>query len=243
MAATLHLVQPAPRPAEGHCAGCGVRPLTFCAPLQGWALAELEGIAGHATLRPGDTLFREGEPAACFFNVTEGALKLFKLLPDGRRQITGFLFAGDVLGLGAEAVYGCTAEALTAVRLCRFPRRRLETLMAAHPEMERRLLGLAGHELAEAQEQMLLLGRKTAQERLASFLLQLSQRARRRGRPDDPVDLPMGRSDIADYLGLTTETVSRGFTRLKTAGLIRLLPGHRVALAERHRLEALAAGL
>jgi CRP/FNR family transcriptional regulator len=98
-------------------------------------------------------------------------------------------------------------------------------------------------ELVAAQDQMLLLGRKSAKEKIASFLLKLSRRAERRGHPHNPVYVPMSRSDIGDYLGLTTETVSRTFTQLKTAGTIRLLDGHRVDLARVDELEAIAEGL
>ncbi|MSP49514.1 MAG: hypothetical protein EXQ95_09330 [Alphaproteobacteria bacterium] len=108
------------------------------------------------------------------------------------------------------------------------------------PTLERRLLGMVSHELAAAQDQMLLLGRKTAKERLASFLLLLANAARRDGRSGNPVDLPMSRWDIADYLGLTVETVSRSFTQLRRQGMIRLLDGNRVDLAGPDDLQELA---
>ena len=109
--------------------------------------------------------------------------------------------------------------------------------------MGTRLRGMASHELAAAQEQMLLLGRKTAREKIASFLLMLSRRATQRGQAGDPVSVPMSRNDIGDYLGLTTETVSRTFTQLKRGGSINLLQGGKVALADRARLEDIAEGL
>jgi len=234
----------APRPGGrvGGCAACAVRGLTVCAPLNPAGLAEVEGLSLQLALSPGDQLFDEGEAADHVFNVTEGTLKIFKLLPDGRRQVTGFLFAGDFLGLASQETYAYSAEAVTPVRLCRFQRRQLDGLLGRHPEMERRLLSKASHELAEAQEQMLLLGRKTAKERVASFLLLLSRRAHQRGIAADPVAVPMSRTDIADYLGLTTETVSRTVTRLKSEGTIRLLPGGKVGLSDRAALEAIAAG-
>ena len=102
---------------------------------------------------------------------------------------------------------------------------------------------MASHELAVAQEQMLLLGRKTAREKVASFLLMLRKRARQRGQPGNPVPVPMSRNDIGDYLGLTTETVSRTFTQLKTAGLISLQTGGKVELSDIDRLRDLAEGL
>ena len=114
--------------------------------------------------------------------------------------------------------------------------------MERFPEIERQLLGRATHELAAAQEQMLLLGRKTAKERIASFLLMLSRAAVRRGQKENPVSVPMSRTDIGDYLGLTTETVSRTFTQLKKSGLIALQSGSKVELARRAALEELAEG-
>lgn len=231
-----------PRPGSGPaggCAACAVRGLTVCAPLNPSGLAEVEGLSTQVVLQGGDQLFDEGQRAEHVFNVTEGTLKIFKLLPDGRRQVTGFLFAGDFLGLASQETYAYSAEAVTPARLCRFQRRQLDGLLGRQPEMERRLLSKASHELAEAQEQMLLLGRKTARERVASFLLLLARRARQRGAVADPINVPMSRTDIADYLGLTTETVSRTFTRLKNDGTIRLLPGGKVSLLDRGSLETL----
>jgi CRP/FNR family transcriptional regulator len=101
---------------------------------------------------------------------------------------------------------------------------------------------MASHELAAAQEQMLLLGRKTAREKIASFLLMLSRRAAQRELPDDPVSVPMSRNDIGDYLGLTTETVSRTFSDLKGKGIIELLPAAKIRLARRQHLQEIAEG-
>ena len=127
-------------------------------------------------------------------------------------------------------------------RLCRFPRRRLEALLVEIPHLEQRLLAMASHELAAAQDQMVLLGRKSARERVVSFILMLSNSAMRHGRPGDPVFLPMSRSDIADYLGLTTETVSRTFTSLKKQGLIELLDDKRIRLSRMSALREIAEG-
>ncbi len=222
------------------CAVCGVRSLTVCAPLDNEALTAVEHIATRRTFESGDCIFDEGEPARHVFNVTEGAVKIFKLLADGRRQVTGFLFAGDFLGLASDEAYAYSAEAVSTTRVCRFQRRQLDEMLQRYPLMERRLLDIASNELAQAQEQMLLLGRKTAKERIASFLLLLSRRARQGGRQENPVTVPMSRSDIADYLGLTTETVSRTFTKLKSEGLIELLREGRVRLADKGTLTEIA---
>lgn len=243
-------IREAPRPVlarsggvRSPCSACSVRELAFCAPLEDEELAELSAIVSTVELEPGDPLFDEDQPARHIFNVTAGAMKVYKLLPDGRRQITGFLFAGDFLGLASGEVYAYSAEAVTHASLCRFSRQALEELLARFPKLEKRLLGMASHELAAAQEQMLLLGRKTAKEKIVSFLLTLSERAIRRGQPGDPVAVPMSRNDIGDYLGLTTETVSRTFTELKRAGLVTLLSGGKVQLSDPAALAELAEGL
>jgi CRP/FNR family transcriptional regulator len=224
------------------CGACSVRHLSVCAPLGSEELNEVTKIVTGKELEPGAPLFDETEPAKHVFSITSGSMKIYKLLPDGRRQIIGFLFAGDFLGLASKGGYAYSAESLSYVTLCRFPRKQLEELLARFPKMERRLLGMASHELAVAQEQMLLLGRKTAREKIASFLLMLSQRATRRGLADNPISLPMSRTDIGDYLGLTTETVSRTFTQLKAAGLFALHPLGKVELLDREALQTIAEG-
>ena len=239
----LQETQPRAAPLRAPCGACPVRHLTLCATLEEPELAEMSAIVSSMEIGPGEPLFDEGEPAQHLFNVTTGAVKIYKLLADGRRQMTGFLFAGDFLGLANEETYAYSAEAVTRTVLCRFPRRKLERLLEKYPKMEHRLLGMASHELAVAQEQMLLLGRKTAREKIASFLLMLSRRSVQRGQNADPVAVPMSRNDIGDYLGLTTETVSRTFTQLKQGGSINLLPGGKVEMADRARLEDIAEGL
>lgn len=239
---SLRPAEPRARGGTSPCHACTVRHLTFCQPLDDEELQQLSAIVAAVELVPGDPLFDESEPATHLFNVTAGTMKVYKLLPDGRRQITGFLFAGDFLGLARAETYAYSAEAVTHAALCRFPRKKLEDLLARYPKLESRLLGLASNELAAAQEQMLLLGRKSAKEKIVSFLLDLAERAARRGQSGNPIAVPMSRNDIGDYLGLTTETVSRTFTQLKTTGLIGLMPGGRVDLRDLVALRNMAEG-
>ncbi len=192
---------------------------------------------------PNDTVLTEGDAAHDVYNVTAGVLKIYKLLPDGRRQITGFLFPGDFLGLTHNGVYAYSAEALTPATLCRFSRNKLEALLQEIPHLEQRLLSMVSHELAAAQDQMVMLGRKSARERVVSFLLMLSRSASRRSEPANPVTVPMTRTDIADYLGLTIETVSRTLTQLKKQGLIELLGEKQIRLAQPEKLAGIAAGI
>jgi CRP/FNR family transcriptional regulator len=206
-------------------------------------LARLAAAAVVTEVPGGQCFIDEGEPANSFFNITAGTAKLFKLLPDGRRQITGFVGPGHFLGLAVSDTYAFSAEAIEDVRLCRFPRAKLRALLDDFPLMEKRLLEVAAHELVAAQEQMLLLGRKTARERLASFLLMLSRQGVPCGQPRRRFRLPMTRNDIADYLGLTIETVSRTLTRLRAEGVIQILSQSELGIPDVAALEGLAGGL
>ena len=189
---------------------------------------------------PGQNVFGEGDTADNIYEVVSGTLRLYKLLPDGRRQITGFLSAGQILGLAPEGSYVYSAEAITEVTLCRYTRRAVERLMDEVPGFARRLLAVTSHELRAAQDQMLLLGRKAAGEKVASFLLLMA--AQQGGESAEEVSVPMTRSDIADYLGLTIETVSRTFTKLKLDDVIALPTRGKVDILDRDRLEEFAAG-
>jgi CRP/FNR family transcriptional regulator len=222
------------------CGDCPAREDSICGVLDPSELAQMAAITRRIRMRPQDTLFSEGQPADDVFNITSGMVKLYKLLPDGRRQITGLLGMGDFLGMALGDTYAYSAEALTEGWLCRFRRTDLEARLIQFPQLQRRLFTMASNELRAAQDQMLLLGRKTAVERLCSFLLMLSRRAVLTGQKASPILLPMTRGDIADYLGLTIETVSRTLTRLKAAGLIAVLPGNKLRLDDPAALEAAA---
>lgn len=224
------------------CGACPVRSLTVCSVLEPEELRRLADITQTVRVDSNQAIFSEGDGADALYNVTAGTVKLYKLLPDGRRQITGFLITGDFLGLTVNESYAYTAETVTVTSLCRFSRRKMEALLDEFPKMQRRLFSMASNELAAAQDQMLLLGRKTAKEKICSFLLLLSKRATRRGHKENPVFVPMSRADIADYLGLTTETVSRTFTQLKTSGVISLLEGNRILIANLEALFDMAEG-
>ena len=199
----------------------------------------LVAVRTSQTVASGTTFVDEGEPALYVFTVVSGIVKLFKLLADGRRQIVGFLVPGDIFGFAPGNKYTASAEAVSSVTLHRCPRRQLERAFVELPGVERQLLDAINRELAAAQDQMVLLGRKTAHERLASFLLSLS---RRQSNDDNSVDLPMTRTDIADYLGLTMETVSRVFTVLKGSGCIATNGSSKVYILDSDALAELADG-
>lgn len=236
----------ASNPARGaqvkDCLRCEIRHLAFCGALDPKNLDEIQAIMQTRHINAGDHVINEGDEASSVFNIASGSIKLYKLLQDGRCQITGFLQPGDFCGIATDGTYAYSAEALEPTEICTMPRKKLEAVFARHPELERRLLAIISHELSVAQDQMLLLGRKTATERLAAFLLRQSERNERLQWPTNPVHLPMSRADIADYLGLTIETVSRTFTKLKEEGVIRLPAKTVVELADPERLRALAEG-
>jgi CRP/FNR family transcriptional regulator len=230
-------------PVAVKCAGCGARRVGVCHAVPEADLDRLSAAAVAMTLAPGEQFIEEGESSEAFFTLIDGTAKLLKMMSDGRQQITSFAGRGDFLGLAVGQRYSYSAEALDRVRLCRFSRARLRRLIADFPEMETRLLEITSHELVLAQEQMLLLGCKSARERLASFLVARASKAGAGRRAPLPVSLPMTRRDIADYLGLSIETVSRTLTHLKVAGLIAPAPAAGIVIRDFPGLAALAAGI
>lgn len=230
-----------PLPTGHPCQGCEVRDKAVCGVLDCARLADLKNLGRTLKLAPGQVLFHQGDPATRVFTLTKGMLKLYRLLADGRRQVTGFMQPGDFLGISIDDEHAFSAEALEPAQLCWFPRNRFDDFVEDHGAMERELYRMAAHELAAAQQQLVLLGRKTATERLASFLLAFAARA---DGPQDPgtdvVRLPMSRSDIADYLGLTKETVSRVISALRRDRVIRLQALDRVEIVDPQALEQCA---
>ena len=232
----------APLPPGHPCAGCGVRHRAVCGVLDSEELAKFKGQGRDLRLAAGQPLFHQGDDARRVFTLTTGALKLYKLLPDGRQQITGFIYPGDLLGVSVNDEHAFTAEALEESQLCCFPGARFDDFAERHSDMERELYSLAVHELAAAREQMVLLGRKTAAERLASFFVALAQRTERGSDCSTLLHLPMSRSDIADYLGLRKETISRVLGVLKSERVVRLRALDTIEILDRQRLEDIAAG-
>jgi CRP/FNR family transcriptional regulator len=225
------------------CACCDSRPTSVCNAIEDRDMARLAAITSSIDAPVGRIFIQEGESADNFFNITLGTARLFKLLPDGRRQITGFVGPGHFLGLAVSDTYAFSAEAMEPVRFCRFSRTRLRVLLDDFPALEKRLLEVAATELVAAQEQMLLLGRKTAVERLASFLLTQSVMGVPCGQPRAHLTLKMTRGDIADYLGLTIETISRTLTRLRNDRLIDIPSTTDVIIRNHAALANLAGGL
>lgn len=227
--------------SEGRCSFCDRQGKAVCSVLSCEELERLDSIMEEKTLAPGGTLFTEGDDLAFFFTVREGALRAVRLLPDGRRSVLDFLFAGDFLGLNAKGRYPYTAEAIAETALCCFPRPKFMALSAGMPKMMARLLGLFQGKAIASQNRNADLARKTPPERLAAFLVEMARRCGAK-KAAGTLRLPMSRADIADYLGLTVETVSRTFTRFKTDGLIALDNPGRVRLKNEAALKVLAEG-
>ncbi len=209
---------------------------------EGQSRSRLHGCTSERRLDAHEHLFFEGDRQAHVHVVLSGVIALYKLLADGRRQIVSFAYPGDVIGLDCAGVQVETAEALGPARVRCIPADAIDRLMRDEPGFGRQLLQVAASELAETRERMLCLGRQSACERLASFLLRIARRSEAAGGDGTNVHVPMKRGEIADFLGLTIETVSRNFTRLRVARVIRLSAGTEVEIIDRARLESIAAG-
>jgi CRP/FNR family transcriptional regulator len=224
------------------CGSCEVRANGVCNGVSRPDLPRLAALATIVEVSRGQTFILEDAPAEHFCILILGSAKLYKLLPDGRRQIIGFAYSGSFLGLAVSEGYAFSAEAIEPIRMCRMSRARLQTVLSDFRTLERRLLDVAVHDLVRAQEQMLLLGRKTVSERVASFLVFQTTRPQPRDVRWPRIHLPMSRIDIADYLGVTVETISRALAKLRECGVIAIPNVHELVIIDLPRLEALAHG-
>ncbi len=231
-----------PSSGLGRCRLCEHRYESLCGVLDCEELDRLDQVMTWVHYPPGKLIFMEGDKTDNYFNVSDGVVRAVKLMPDGRRTILDFLFKGDFLGLSNNGKYPFSAEAITPVKLCRFPRPRLQELFEEIPKMETRLLGIFGEKLAQAHSQIIDLGRKSPREKLATFLLWLSKKKTLTGE-DNTFYLPMSREDISDYLGLTVESISRTFSKFTREGLIEIENRKKIKLLDIEALEVLAESL
>jgi len=200
--------------------------------------ATVESFGANQLVLRDRLLFAQSDEARYVYRILSGVVRTYRMMPDGRRHVTDFLLAGDLIGFEIGEEHNVSAEAVTDCVVRRYPRRQLEQAANDQPVVARRLLTLACDRLAAAQSQMVSLGRKTAEERFASFLLGLVDRIRG---ADRAIAVPMTRADIADHLGLTIETVSRLFSRLRRDGVIELPDAHSFRLLDRDALEERSA--
>ncbi len=202
------------------------------------ALADAFAVMGAAMrFEHNSEIFGEGEPAEYFYRVVKGAVRTYKLLNDGRRQISAFHLTGDIFGLEAGTDHRFTADAIADSTVLVIKRTTLMTLASRDNDISSCLWAQATGDLLRAQDHMLLLGRKNAHERVASFLLEMAERSAGL----QSVELPMSRQDIADYLGLTIETVSRTLTLLESEAAIELPTSRRILLRDPAALRRLNA--
>ncbi|MFC0683609.1 Crp/Fnr family transcriptional regulator [Novosphingobium clariflavum] len=211
------------------CDLCVVRNRAICSALDAKELEALNAIGRTRTIAPGESLIWEGEDSVLVANVIDGVLKLSTNTEDGREQIVGVVYPSDFIGRPFGGTTGHGVTALTDAKVCVFSRRDFDAFAREHPALEHKLLERTLGELDRTRRWMLLLGRKSASEKLASFLLEMAERLVGQGCSFDfempnqkRVTLPFSRQQIADVLGLTIETVSRQFTRLKNEGIIDL---------------------
>jgi CRP/FNR family transcriptional regulator len=228
------------------CSTCSIRHRAICDALSADEIQALNRISRRRTVPAGQTILGEGEAHTVFANIVSGVVKLTKTLDDGRQHIIGLLFASDFLGRVFRKDNPYFAEAATDVELCVFPAAGFEKLLPEYPGLEHRLFQFTLTELDACQEWMLLLARKKAEERVASFLLMIAKRVPNMGcapsgRGDEVrFQLPLSRAEISDCLGLTIETVSRQITRLKTKGVIELINYREIVIPDVQALQQAA---
>jgi len=184
------------------------------------------------------TIFSEGDDADYSYKVISGAVRLSKMMSDGRRQIAEFALPGDFIGINWLEEHAMTAEALNDVTVVSYTRGRLERLGDENREIRAELFANLRHDLWAAQNHLVILGRQSALERVANFLVQLLDR--NRGQDKSHLEIPMTRQDIADYLGLTIETVCRMLTKLKASGVIGIPDRHTITVRNANALRRAA---
>jgi CRP/FNR family nitrogen fixation transcriptional regulator len=198
-------------------------------------LVALEQLGNRRSFARDEEIYAEGDRADCWFKVVSGTVRICKLMADGRRHIAEFFYAGNCFGLDGDGERAFAAEAVGDVIVMRFNRAATERLIDERPGLARRMCNMTLRNLAHAQTRLLMLGRMTAPERVASFLLELAERRDVRR----VLDVPMSRNDIADYLGLTIETVCRVLSAMKRDGAIAIPSPHRIEISNRDALEAI----
>ena len=228
------------------CSQCAIRHRAVCGALDDEQIAQLNAIARKKLVPAGQIIMSDQEPASFFANIVSGTVKLTKTIADGRQQIVGLLFPPDFLGRAFSDNNPYFAEAASDVEICVFPNAAFERLAGRYPGLQQRLFERTLDELDAARDWMVLLGRKSAEEKVASFLYLLARRAQLTvcGHLTAPsqvgFELPLSRADMADYLGLTIETVSRQMTRFKTAGKIAIVNNRQIEVADVAALARLA---
>ena len=224
------------------CSECGIRHRALCASLTDTDLAALSRLGRRRRVAKGESIVWAGDENMLCANIVSGVFKLDASTADGREQIVGLLYPADFIGRPYAPSSHYNVVALTDAELCVFPRTGFERVLQDRTELERMLLQRTLDELDHTREWMLLLGRKTAEEKIASFLVQMARRLSQGcvEAASDTFVLPLSRSEMADVLGLTIETVSRQMTKLRSAGIIDLRTTRSVRILDACALAARA---
>ena len=221
---------------HNRCSICKIRSYSFCRCLEEDELEDFENISIERNFTNKETIFLQEEKSNNIYNITEGNVKIYQMLSDGRIQIIGFLYPGDFFGSYKTGKYNYSAEAIGDVRLCVFKQEVLDAYLEKNMNLAKELLHMTSHELTLAQDRIGVLGKMNANERVAKFIINISEQRARIGWQDNPVSLPMIRQDIADYLGLTLETVSREISRFKASNLIKIMSTKQIFIVDKEKL-------
>ncbi|MGL1921285.1 MAG: helix-turn-helix domain-containing protein [Hyphomicrobiales bacterium] len=221
------------------CNSCPVRDLSFCSALDNCALEEFSALSKTKLFEDGQLIFSEGHVNEYIGSITQGIVKIYKLLDDGRQQIVSLAFPGDMLGNIVDQEYRYFAESVGETKICFYQVGRISGFAESNPEIYRSIMAKTNEQLGHAHDWLLLLGRKTAQEKIASFLILLA--SHHHGLNENGAfKVPLKRQEIADFLGLTIETVSRHFSTLKSKQIIREYAGHMLTIVDDQALRAIA---
>jgi len=229
---------------QANCKDCSLSDLCLPLSLNMQDMESLDEIVKRGRpLKKGETLFRQGDAFSSVFAIRSGALRTFSVTDAGEEQITGFHLPSELVGLSGmdTETYPVSAQALETTSVCEIPFERLDELSVLLPQLRRQLMRIMSREIRDDQQMMMLLSKKTADERIATFLINLSARFSARGFSANQFRLPMSRNEIGNYLGLAVETVSRVFTRCQASGLLEA-EGKEVRILDSIRLCALAGG-
>jgi CRP/FNR family transcriptional regulator len=218
------------------CNVCKIRSYSFCRCLKDEQLKIFSEISSERIYKNKENIFLQQETSTNLYNITQGNVKIYHLLSDGRIQIIGFLYPGDFFGSYKLGRYNYSAEAIGEVKLCVFKQEVLDKYLGKNMNLAKELLHMISHELTLAQDRIGVLGKMNANERMARFILNISNQRARIGWQDNPISLPMTRQDIADYLGLTLETVSREITKLKTSNIIKVISSKQLFINNKNGL-------
>ncbi|TAV53943.1 Crp/Fnr family transcriptional regulator [Rhizobium leguminosarum] len=219
------------------CRSCQARHGVVCGVLSSGQLKDLGRHSLRRKVDAGCEIIAQGSESSFYSNIMRGVVKLCKVMPDGRQQIVGLQFAPDFVGRPYVRESTLSAEAATDAEICVFPRNLIDRMISETPELQRSLHDQALKELDAAREWMLTLGRRTAEEKVASLLHLIATHAEPQTATSTAFDLPLSRAEIADFLGLTIETVSRQMTRLRKSGIIRIENFRHIVVPDMDALE------